>query len=230
MHSTAYFIALTVVISQLSMVILWYRNIIQYHNIHNSLPFLEKAYSLFFPVIYTRCEIGRLNFLISQLEKKVKKLMKHVSNDYANATITQQLKKLILKLKRTEKRRLDAKIILNKIQNVRLVLGNFPQCIVNISLFVLAMTNLRIQKYMVQITDVLSQNLKNQATLILKKNFHIIVICLIIKTMLGLIVILIKNRYIKFIVTTPIFRAKTNPDWPKIRLVSNRSKSKSFSN
>ena len=194
------------------MVILWYRNIIQYHNIHNSLPFLEKAYSLFFPVIYTRCEIGRLNFLISQLEKKVKKLMKHVSNDYANATITQQLKKLILKLKRTEKRRLDAKIILNKIQNVRLVLGNFPQCIVNISLFVLAMTNLRIQKYMVQITDVLSQNLKNQATLILKKNFHIIVICLIIKTMLGLIVILIKNRYIKFIVTTPIFRAKTNPD------------------
>jgi hypothetical protein len=173
---------------------------------------LEKAYSLFFPVIYTRCEIGRLNFLISQLEKKVKKLMKHVSNDYANATITQQLKKLILKLKRTEKRRLDAKIILNKIQNVRLVLGNFPQCIVNISLFVLAMTNLRIQKYMVQITDVLSQNLKNQATLILKKNFHIIVICLIIKTMLGLIVILIKNRYIKFIVTTPIFRAKTNPD------------------
>ena len=212
MHSTAYFIALTVVISQLSMVILWYRNIIQYHNIHNSLPFLEKAYSLFFPVIYTRCEIGRLNFLISQLEKKVKKLMKHVSNDYANATITQQLKKLILKLKRTEKRRLDAKIILNKIQNVRLVLGNFPQCIVNISLFVLAMTNLRIQKYMVQITDVLSQNLKNQATLILKKNFHIIVICLIIKTMLGLIVILIKNRYIKFIVTTPIFRAKTNPD------------------
>ena len=212
MHSTAYFIAVTVVISQFSMVILWYRNIIQYHNIHNSLPFLEKAYSLFFPVIYTRCEIGRLNFLISQLEKKVKKLMKHVSNDYANATITQQLKKLILKLKRTEKRRLDAKIILNKIQNVRLVLGNFPQCIVNISLFVLAMTNLRIQKYMVQITDVLSQNLKNQATLILKKNFHIIVICLIIKTMLGLIVILIKNRYIKFIVTTPIFRAKTNPD------------------
>ena len=212
MHSTAYFIAATVVMSQLSMVILWYRNIIQYHNIHNSLPFLEKAYSLFFPVIYTRCEIGRLNFLISQLEKKVKKLMKHVSNDYANATITQQLKKLILKLKRTEKRRLDAKIILNKIQNVRLVLGNFPQCIVNISLFVLAMTNLRIQKYMVQITDVLSQNLKNQATLILKKNFHIIVICLIIKTMLGLIVILIKNRYIKFIVTTPIFRAKTNQD------------------
>ena len=212
MHSTAYFIAVTVVISQLSMVIIWYRNIIQYHHIHNSLPFLEKAYSLFFPVIYTRCEIGRLNFLISQLEKKVKKLMKHVSNDYANATITQQLKKLILKLKRTEKRRLDAKIILNKIQNVRLVLGNFPQCIVNISLFVLAMTNLRIQKYMVQITDVLSQNLKNQATLILKKNFHIIVICLIIKTMLGLIVILIKNRYIKFIVTTPIFRAKTNPD------------------
>ena len=190
MYSTAYFIAATVVISQLSMVILWYRNITQYHNIHNSLPFLEKAYSLFFPVIYTRCEIGRLNFLISQLEKKVLKLMKHVSNDYANATITQQLKKLILKLKSTEKRRLDAKIILNKMQNARLVLGNFPQCIVNISLFILAMTNLRIQ-----ITDVLSENLKNQATLILSKNFHIIVICLIIKTMLGLIMILIKNRY-----------------------------------
>ena len=202
MYSTAYFIAATVVISQLSMVILWYRNITQYHNIHNSLPFLEKAYSLFFPVIYTRCEIGRLNFLISQLEKKVLKLMKHVSNDYANATITQQLKKLILKLKSTEKRRLDAKIILNKMQNARLVLSNFPQCIVNISLFILAMTNLRIQKYMVQITDVLSENLKNQATLILSKNFHIIVICLIIKTMLGLIMILIKNRYIKFVVET----------------------------
>ena len=64
------------------------------------------------------------------------------------------------------------------------------------------MTNLRIQKYMVQITDVLSENLKNQATLILSKNFHIIVICLIIKTMLGLIMILIKNRYIKFVVET----------------------------
>ena len=196
MYSTAYFIAATVVISQLSMVILWYRNITQYHNIHNSLPFLEKAYSLFFPVIYTRCEIGRLNFLISQMEKKVKKLMKHVSNGSANATISQQLKKLSLKLKSTENRRLDAKIILNKMHNLRLVLGNFPQCIVNISLLVMAMTNSRIQKYMVQISDVLSENLKNQATLILNKNFHIIVICLIVKTMVGLILILIKNRYI----------------------------------
>ena len=212
MHSTAYFIAATVVVSQVSMVILWYRNIIQYHNIHSSLPLLEKVYSLFFPVIYTRCEIGRLNFLISQMEKKVKKLMEHVSNGSANATISQQLKKLSLKLKSTEKRRLDAKIILNKMQNARLVLSNFPQCIVNISLFILAMTNLRIQKYMVQITDVLSENLKNQATLFLNKNFHIIVICLIIKTMLGLIMILIKNRYIKFIVTTPIFRTKPNSD------------------
>ena len=202
MHSTAYFITVTVVVSQLSMVILWYRNITQYHNIHNSLPFLEKAYSLFFPVIYTRCEIGRLNFLISQMEKKVKKLMKRVSNDSANATSSQQLKKLSLKLKSTEKRRLDAKIILTKIQNLRLVLGNFPQYIVNISLLVLAMTNSRIQKYMVQISDVLSENLKDQARLILKENFHIIVICLIIKTMLGLIMILIKNRYIKFVVET----------------------------
>ena len=114
MHSTAYFIAATVVISQLSMVILWYRNIIQYHNTYNSLPFLEKAYSLFFPVIYTRCEIGRLNFLISQMEKKVKKLMKRFSSDSINASISQQLKKLSLKLKSTEKRRLDAKIILNQ--------------------------------------------------------------------------------------------------------------------
>ena len=203
MHSTAYFIAATVVVSQLSMVILWYRNIIQYHNIHSSLPLLEKAYSLFFPVIYTRCEIGRLNFLISQMEKKVKKLMKHVANGSANATISQQLKNLSLKLKSTENRRLDAKIILNKMHNLRLVLSNFPQCIVNISLLVMAMTNSRIQKYMVQISDVLSENLKNQATLILNKNFHIIVICLIIKTMLGLIMILIKNRYIQFITTKP---------------------------
>ena len=208
MHSTAYFIAVTVVMSQLSMVILWYRNFIQYHNIHSSLPFLEKAYSLFFPVIYTRCEIGRLNFLISQMEKKVKKLMKHVANGSANATISQQLKNLSLKLKSAENRRLDAKNILAKIQNLRLVLGNFPQCIVNISLLVLAMTNSRIQKYMVQISDVLSENLKNQATLILNKNFHIIVICLIIKTMLGLIMILIKNRYLQFIVAIP------NSGWP----------------
>ena len=129
--------------------------------------------------------------------------MKRVSNDSANASSSQQLKKLSLKLKSTEKRRLDAKIILTKIQNLRLVLGNFPQCIVNISLLVLAMTNSRIQKYMVQISDVLSENLKNQATLILNKNFHIIVICLIIKTMLGLIMILIKNRYIQFITTKP---------------------------
>ena len=141
--------------------------------------------------------------------------MKHVSNDSANATISQQLKKLSQKLKSTEKRRLDAKIILTKMQNLRLVLGNFPQCIVNISLLVLAMTNLRIQKYMVQISDVLlSDNLKNQATLILSKNFHIIVICLIIKTMLGLIMILIKKRYIKFIVAKPIFRTKPNSNLP----------------
>ena len=185
------------------MVILWYRNMIQYHNIHNTLPLLEKAYSLLFPVIYTRCEIGRLNFLISQMEKKVKELMNHVSIDSANASISHQLKKLSLKLKSTENRRLDAKIILTKMQNLRLVLGNFPQCIVNISLLVLATTNSRIQKYMVQISDVLSENLKNQATLILNKNFHIIVICLIIKTMLGLIMILIKNRYIQFITTKP---------------------------
>ena len=196
MHSTAYFITVTVVVSQLSMVILWYRHIIQYHHVHNSLPFLEKAYSLFFPVIYTRCEIGRLNFLISQMEKKVKKLMKRFSSDSINASISQQLKKLSLKLKSTEKRRLDAKIILTKMQNIRLVLGNFPQCIVNISLLVLATTNSRIQKYMVQISDVLSENIKNQATTILNKNFHIIVICLIVKTMVGLILILIKNRYI----------------------------------
>ena len=104
MHSTAYFITVTVVVSQLSMVILWYRNITQYHNIHNSLPFLEKAYSLFFPVIYTRCEIGRLNFCISQMEKKVKKLMKRFSSDSINASISQQLKKLSLKLKGTEKK------------------------------------------------------------------------------------------------------------------------------
>ena len=178
------------------MVILWYRNMIQYHNIHNTLPLLEKAYSLLFPVIYTRCEIGRLNFLISQMENKVKKLMKHVSIDSANASISHQLKKLSLKLKSTENRRLDAKIILTKMQNFRLVLGNFPQCIVNISLLVLATTNSRIQKYMVQISDVLSENIKNQATTILNKNFHIIVICLIVKTMVGLILILIKNRYI----------------------------------
>jgi hypothetical protein len=197
LHSTAYFIAVTVVISQLSMVILWYRNIIQYHNNHNALPLLEKAYSLLFPVIYTRCEIGRLNFLISRMEKRVKQLMKPVSNDSTNAPISQQLKNLNLKLKSTEKRRLDAKVILTKMQNLRLVLGNFPQCIVNTSLLVLAMTNSRIKKYMVQISDVLSENLKNQATLILNKNFHIIVICLIIKTMVGLILILIKNRYIK---------------------------------
>ena len=203
MHSTAYFIAITVVISQLSMVILWYRNIIQYHNTYNSLPFLEKAYSLFFPVIYTRCEIGRLNFLISQMEKKVKKLMKRFSSDSINASISQQLKKLSLKLKSTEKRRLDAKIILTKMQNIRLVLGNFPQCIVNISLLILAMTNSRIKKYMVQISDVLSENLKDQATLFLNKNFHIIVICLIIKTILGLIMILIKNRYIQLIAAKP---------------------------
>ena len=203
MHSTAYFIAITVVISQLSMVILWYRHIIQYHHVHNSLPFLEQAYSLFFPVIYTRCEIGRLNFLISQMEKKVKKLMKCVSSDSINASISQQLKKLSLKLKSTEKRRLDAKIILTKMQNIRLVLGNFPQCIVNIALLVLAMTNSRIKKYMVQISDVLSENLKNQATLFLNKNFHIIVICLIIKTILGLIMILIKNRYIQLIAAKP---------------------------
>ena len=203
MHSTAYFIAVTVVISQLSMVILWYHNIIHYHNIHNSLPFFEKAYSLFFPVIYTRCEIGRLNFLISQLEKKVKKLMTRVSNDSTNVRISQNLKKLNLKLKSTKKRQLHAKTILTKMQNLRLALGNFPQCIVNISLLVLAMNNSRIQKYMVQISDVLSENLKNQATLILNKNLLIIVICLIIKTMLGLIMILIKNRYIQFIAAKP---------------------------
>ena len=91
------------------MVILWYRNIIQYHNTYNSLPFLEKAYSLFFPVIYTRCEIGRLNFLISQMEKKVKKLMKRFSSDSINASISQQLKKLSLKLKGTEKKSIGCK-------------------------------------------------------------------------------------------------------------------------
>ena len=203
MHYTAYFIGITVGISQLAMVILWYQNIIQYHNIHDSLPFLEKAYSLFFPVIYTRCEIGRLNFLISQMEKKVKKLMKRVSNDSANATFSRQLKKLNLKLKGTEKRRLDAKVILTKMQNLKLVFGNFPQCIVNISLLVLAMNNSMIQKYMVQISDLLSENLKNQATIILKENFHIVVICLIIKTIMGLIKILIKKRYIQFIVAKP---------------------------
>ena len=189
------------------MVILWYRNMIQYHNIHNTLPLLEKGYSLLFPVIYTRCEIGRLNFLISQMENKVKKLMKRITIDSANASISHQLKKLSLKLKSTENRRLDAKIILTKMQNLRLVLGNFPQCIVNISLLVLATTNSRIQKYMVQISDVLSENLKNQATLTLNKNFHIIVICLIIKTMVGLVLILIKNRYIETIV------AKSSPTW-----------------
>ena len=88
-------------------------------------------------------------------------------------------------------------------QNIRLVLGNFPQCIVNIALLVLAMTNSRIKKYMVQISDVLSENLKDQATLFLNKNFHIIVICLIIKTILGLIMILIKNRYIQPIAAKP---------------------------
>ena len=225
------------------MVILWYRNMIQYHNIHNTLPLLEKAYSLLFPVIYTRCEIGRLNFLISQMEKKVKELMNHVSIDSANASISHQLKKLSLKLKSTENRRLDAKIILTKMQNLRLVLGNFPQCIVNISLLVLATTNSRIQKYMVQISDVLSENLKNQATLILNKNFHIIVICLIIKTMVGLILILIKNRYIELncgqIQPNSIFRENPNSDWPnfefsfsrpKIRLASTRLKLGSFSN
>ena len=191
MHTTAYFIAVTVVISQLAMVVLWYRNIIKYHNIHNSLPLLEKIYSLFFPVIYIRCEIGRLNFLIAQMEKKIKKMTKNVSNASANAT---KLKTLSLELKTTENRRLDAKVILTKIQTVRLVLGNFPQCIVNISLLVLAMANSKIQKLMVQISNVLSENLKDQAELVLNKYLHIIVICLIVKTILGLIMILIKNR------------------------------------
>ena len=205
LHSTAYFIAITVVISQLSMVMIWYRNILQYHNNHNSLPFLEKSYSLLFPVIFIRCEIGRLNFLISRMDKKVKELMKHVSIDSANATISQKLRKLSLRLKITENRRLDAKNILTKMQNIRLVLGEFPQCIVNISLLFLAMTNARIKKYMVQISNVLSENLKSQAALILNQNFQFIVICLIIKTMLGLIMILIKNRYYSGVWNSPPF-------------------------
>ena len=205
MHSTAYFIAITVVISQFSMVMIWYRNILQYHNNHNSLPFLEKSYSLLFPVIYIRCEIGRLSFLISQMDKKVKKLMKHVSIDSANTTISQKLRKLSLRLKMTENRRLDAKNILTKMQNIRLVLGDFPQCIVNIALLFLAITNARIRKYMVQISNVLSENLKSQAALILNQNFQFIVICLIIKTMLGLIMILIKNRYYSGVWNSPSF-------------------------
>ena len=205
MHSTAYFIAITVVISQFSMVMIWYRNILQYHNNHNSLPFLEKLYSLLFPVIYIRCEIGRLSFLISQMDKKVKKLMKHVSIDSANTTISQKLRKLSLRLKMTENRQLDAKNVLTKMQNIRLVLGDFPQCIVNIALLFLAITNARIRKYMVQISNVLSENLKSQAALILNQNFQFIVICLIIKTMLGLIMILIKNRYYSGVWNSPSF-------------------------
>ena len=129
LHTTAYFIATTVVVSQLSIIFVWYNNILQDYCKKSSI--WEKVYTLVFPVIYIRFEVWRLNNVLKETEAKIKKSLKNIASDPSNQMqhTYSQYTKLVLKLNKTKEKALDAKRIHVKMLNLRLVFCNFPQSI-----------------------------------------------------------------------------------------------------
>ena len=185
---TAYFFAITVGISQLSMLFLWYYDILHNYCKTSTFPTLEKSFSLLFPIIFIRCEVGRLNFAITQLEKDVKKSMTKVANDPSNQSIASKHTQLVLKLEKMKQKALSSDRIQGKMKTLMLALGNFPQSLVTIALLVLAINNDRMKRYLV------NERIKGQASLMFDQYFQYIVCALIIKTILSLVFIILKNR------------------------------------
>ena len=114
---------------------------------------MPRIFSLFFPVLYIRCEIGRLAHTIQRLEKKINQLLKKIENNSSQVNFTQH-RLASLELKEVKQKSLDAERILGKMKNCRLGLSNYPQCIVNAALLVLAITDERIKKYMARYTTI----------------------------------------------------------------------------
>ena len=188
----AYFIGITVGVSQLSMVVIWYYDIFCRYCENSPLSNLEKIYSGIFPVIFIRWEVWRLNNAIDQLEKKTKTLFTKMATDPLDHMISLQYAKVDLKMKKLKQKALDAERICGKMLNLRLVLCNFPQSIVNVALLVLAIDNQRMKKYLVNISEAFVN--KSQTFLFFNQYFQYIVAALIIKTTMGLVLVIIKNR------------------------------------
>lgn len=193
LHFTAYFIATTVFVTQLSIIVAWYNNILHGYCENASFPILEKFYSLLFPVIYIRFEVWRLNNVKTQLERKIKESLTKISNDPSNQMISSQYTKLVLKLNKMKEKALNAKRIQCKILNLRLVFGDFPQSIVNIALLILATKSGRLEKYLVQ-TSIVNDGIKSQISSFFRENFQYFIAALVIKTIIGIVLVVIKNR------------------------------------
>ena len=172
------------------MFFIWYNNILQGYCKNSSFPILETLYSLIFPSIYIRLEVWRINNVLAQLKGKIKKSLTNVANQPADQIIASNHSKLVSKLNKMKEKVLKAKMIHLKMLNLRLVFGNFPQSVVNIALLILATNSDRLKKYLVNINIVD----KDQAPLILNQYFKYIITALVIKTIIGLVWIIIKNR------------------------------------
>ena len=64
------------VLSQLSVLVIWYYHILLDYCQKSSLA--DKIYSFFFTSIFVRCEIGRLEYAIVLTDKKCQKSLKRI--------------------------------------------------------------------------------------------------------------------------------------------------------
>ena len=100
----------SVCLSQMTILIVWYRHIYDYCK-KSTLPLLGKIYSLCFPLIFIRSEVGRLEYAHSQQEKKIKETLVKMQNSQLDPTLEQKFKSLTVKLKTTKNRLSSVSVI-----------------------------------------------------------------------------------------------------------------------
>ena len=121
--------------------------------------------------------------------------MRKITDDLSNQSLSSQYTKLVLELNEIKEKALNAKRICYKILNYRLVFGDFPQTIVTIALLIMAIDCDRLKNYLIE-SNIGNESLKSQLSSILSHYFKYFIAVLVIKTVIGLVLVILKNRLV----------------------------------